>query len=213
MMKSTHATHIKRLTMMEDNQIVITAPEVLLDSNLKFATDEPIIKQLTVTRERCINPTLVDSFLRLLRNGSDDIIRQKLSTYSRQETDAHIRSSKCDTFLNDELYPNWRARSQIISFCDTQSKQMKVELDKNYMQNSSSDVKPDIDPRLDPYAARNRVEEQEASYREWRRLGTWIENNKQIESILRITSNRILKQNCDQNANYLEKFWRFQQSH
>lgn len=198
---------------MEANQIVITAPEVLLDSNLKFATDEPIIKQLTVTRERCINPTLVDSFLRLLRNGSDDIIRQKLSTYSRQETDTHLLGSKCDKFINDELYPSWLARSQIISFCDAQSNQMKSELDEKYTRNSTSNVKPEIDLRLDPYAAKNRLEEQEASYREWKRLGTWIENNKQIESILRVTSNRILKQNCDQNANYLEKFWKFQETH
>lgn len=198
---------------MADETIEITAPEALLDSNLKFPKEVPLVKHLTVTRERCVNPTLVDSFLRLLRYGSDDNIRQRLSAYRSYEQEGPYNERRCDKFLNSELYPNWHSRSRIIDYCTGQLGLMKTELDQKYGQDPATFVKAEVNTRLDPYAARDRAQEQESRYTEYKRLSTWIENQERIESILRTNSSRVLRQNCDQNADYLKNFWEFQQKH
>lgn len=195
--------------MRDEERIIVATPDVLLESNLDFKTDEPLIKELVVTKDRCINPSLVDSFLRLLRNGSDDIIRQKLSSYPMNQPDHVTRISKeksCNEYLVNELYPNWKTRTQIISFCDRQSKKLKKDLDQN--EGDTTVAAPEIDPRLDPYGAKKILYDREAHYKEWKRLNTWVENNKEIESILRVTSAEILRQNCDQNAEYVDQFFK-----
>ena len=68
---------------MVDNRRTFTAPQSLLETNLTFPNDEPSLTRITVTRERCVDPSLIDSFLRFLRHGSDDIIRQKLNNYRK----------------------------------------------------------------------------------------------------------------------------------
>lgn len=199
---------------MSDESIEVTAPEALLDSNLKFPKEVPLVEHLTVTRERCVDPTLVDSFLRLLRYGSDDNIRQRLSAYHNYEESGSYNQKKCDKFLAGELYPSWHSRDRIISFCDEQLGRMKTELDQKYGSSSDTLPKAEVDLRLDPYAARDRAQEQEERYKEVKRLTNWIENQQRIESILRNNSNRVLGQICDQNADYLQNFWKFlQDSH
>lgn len=205
--------HVKTNSKMSDDIIEITAPEALLDSNLKFPKEVPLVKHLTVTRERCVNPTLVDSFLRLLRYGSDDSMRQRLSAYHNYEKEGRYNEKKCDKFLTEELYPNWHSRDRVIGFCNGQLGQMKTELDQRYGQDPATFVRAEVDLRLDPYAARDRAQEQEDHYKQWKRLNKWVENQKRIESILRTNSNRVLRQNCDQNADYLEDFWNFQHNH
>lgn len=197
-------------TKMPTDSIEVTAPEALLDANLKFPEETPLIRHLTVTRERCVDPTLTDSFLRLLRYGSDDSIKQRLGAYYKHEENSTYNGKKCDRFLSNELYPNWQARNRIITFCEDQLKDMKVEVDEKYEQNPTNPLKAEVDLRIDPYAVKDRLQEQENRYKELKRLDAWIENQKRIESILLGNSNRTLQQNCDQNVNYIKDFWNFQ---
>lgn len=195
--------------MMSDDSIEVTAPEALLDANLKFPEESSLIRHLTVTRERCVDPTLVDSFLRMLRYGSDDSLKQRLSAYYKLEDSSPFKDKKCSKFLSDELYPNWQARDKIINYCRGQLEQMRTELEQKYVQEPSASLKAEVDLRIDPYAAKDRVQEQQNRYKELKRLETWIENQTKVESILLSNSNRALQQNCNQNVNYIKDFWKF----
>ncbi|QLQ79065.1 hypothetical protein HG537_0B04130 [Torulaspora globosa] len=194
---------------MPGKTIEVTAPEALLDANLSFPEETPLIRHLTMTRERCVDPTLADSFLRLLRYGSDDSIKQRLGAYQKHEENSPFKNKRCDSFLKNELYPNWQARNRIITFCEGQLEDMKVELDEKYSRDSATSLKAEVDLRIDPYAVKDRLQEQENRYKELKRLKTWIENQTRIESILVGNSNRTLQQNCDQNVNYIKEFWKF----
>ncbi|QHS71468.1 Mix23p [Saccharomyces paradoxus] len=191
---------------MVNNKRTFTAPQSLLESNLTFPNDEPSLTTVTVTRERCIDPSLIDSFLRFLRHGSDDIIRQKLNNYRKGSENG---KEKCKEFLKQELYPNWQIRSNIISFCEKEAAKMKNETDQQCNNNEKSAVAPIIDARIDPYAARERVEEQEARYKDWTKVVDWVANNRKIEQILTSTTEGILRQNCEQNDDYLKQFAQF----
>lgn len=192
---------------MTIDSIKIRTPEALLDPNLEFANSERTIAEITLTRDRCINPSLVDSFLRLLRHGSDDIIRQRIYDYTKKSKSRGPLNEKCHQFVKNELYPNWEARTKIIDFCDQQAKQMKDMLDEEYGSETGNDLKPLVDARLDPYAARDRVKLLQSKYMQWRSVNQWVENNRTIESILQSTSERILKDKCDQNIEYLHDFF------
>ncbi|AQZ18713.1 YBL107C [Zygosaccharomyces parabailii] len=199
---------------MQENHIVVSAPpQISLDSNIVFADDDISNNQLTVTRERCLNPSLVDSFLSLLRHGTDDLIKQRMSTYGRAGGNGSYPEEKCDQFLAKELYPNWLARDQVLGFCEDEMKQMRSQLSQEYGEQTSLRQRPRVDSRVDPYAARNQSEELEAHFAKVQRLQIWLGNHRQVESILRSNSDRVLRSICDQNANYIKQFWKFQQEH
>ncbi|CAI4244243.1 AIE_G0000960.mRNA.1.CDS.1 [Saccharomyces cerevisiae] len=96
---------------MVDNRRTFTAPQSLLETNLTFPNDEPSLTTITVTRERCVDPSLIDSFL-------SAIIIKKTT------------------------------------------------------------AEPLIDARIDPYAARERAEKQEAQYKDWTKVTEWVANNR-----------------------------------
>lgn len=192
--------------MSSGDEITVSLSEHLLDGNLNFPDYQQRTNNLTLNRQRCLDPTLIDSFLRNLRHGSDDVIKQKLNNYYKQtEHRDKSKIQKCNTFISNELYPNWKVRDQIIDFCAGQAEKLKAEIDaKGDDQNTQ--VKT-VDTRLDPYSQRDLQFQQKQKYKQLNDLNTWVSNNRGIESILRGTSDHILKQNCDQNEDYIKKFW------
>ncbi|KAH7579067.1 Mitochondrial intermembrane space cysteine motif-containing protein MIX23 [Nakaseomyces glabratus] len=186
-------------------ELTVSFSEQLLDPNLSFPDYQQTTRQLTLNRARCVDPTLIDTFLRNLRHGSDDVIKQKLNNYSKQtEHRNDTRLQKCDSLIHREIYPNWQVRDSIIDFCAAQATQLKHELDQ---QKSSEVIRTTVDTRLDPYSVRDLQHEEEKKYKQWNDLNNWVENNRTIEGILRGSSDHFLKQNCDQNVDYLRKFW------
>lgn len=197
---------------MPNNEITVTAPSQLsLDADTVFSRGDRTNNRLTVTRERCINPSLVDSFLSLLRHGTDDVIKQRMSTYERANGAPRFSAGKCDQFLSNELYPNWLVRDEVLGFCENEMNQLKSQLLQEYGGGSPTNKVPQLDSRIDPYAARDLLEEREMHFGKVARLQTWLDNHKQVESILRSNSDRVLKNICDENANYLQQFWKFGQ--
>ena len=200
--------------MSESNaKIDVEAPQRLLEASLNFPNRDASVTKLTVTRQRCLNPSMIDSFLRLMRHGSDDIVRQRINQYTRREaTEVPSKRERCSEFVQNELYPNWAERMKVLTFCNEQANQLKAELDLKYGGEDNDNASRDeaaraAAVRLDPYAERDRREEQEAHYAEWRRLKQWVDNNLEVESILRGTTDKVLKQNCDNNEEYLEAFF------
>lgn len=194
------------------NSLVVKIPQPILDSNLRFSDEVIETKEVTVTRQRCINPTVVDSFLRILRHSSDDIIKQRLNDYSRRNKRNSPIKQSCEKFLNDELYPNWRVRNQVIDFCRNESLHMKEELDFVNSQNPGGKNSKEFNLRMDPYAEQDQLEKKQVIYSDWNRLEKWIKNNDEIENILQGTSNRILREICNDNEDYLQKFILFNKS-
>ena len=85
----------------------------------------------------------------------------------------------------------------------------RAETDQKFCNTGESAAKPIIEARIDPYAAKERAEEQEARHRDWTNLTDWVANNRRIEQILTSTTEGILKQNCEQNEDYLKQFAQF----
>ncbi|XP_004182267.2 Mix23p TBLA_0I00890, partial [Henningerozyma blattae CBS 6284] len=190
---------------MSDKSITVKVPQIILDSNLEFGDNDIEIKELTVTRTKCINPTLVDSFLRLLRHSSDDIIRQRINDYSKRSKLNISKQDKCNKFVQEELYPNWKARTDIINYCHQQSIQIKNELDSLSSTKDDNSVE-EVNLRIDPYGERDCLEEKRSLYNDWDKLQFWVKNNQEIETILQRTSSRILQQTCDENKEYVKNF-------
>ncbi|SCW00121.1 LAFE_0B09912g1_1 [Lachancea fermentati] len=192
------------------NELTINTPTKVLESNLKVkGGDDVHMEKLTITRERCINPSLVDSFLRLLRHNTDDVIRQKLNNVGG--TNEKIKSERCNEYVHKELYSCWAVRDKVISFCDNEAASMKKELDANY-GGTTETITAASDLRLDPYAAREKQEEKEFHYNDLRNLQRWVQNQREVEGILQNTSNRILQSSCDANTNYIAQFEDFRRT-
>mgnify|MGYP003362233541 CR=1 FL=1 len=194
---------------MSNESITVRAPQVFLESNLNFSNNTQSVTEVTVTRARCIDPTLLDSFLRTMRHGSDDVLKQKINNATKNDSTWRSSSEKCGDFIKSELYPNWQQRNRVISFCQNQASQMKKELDSKYSGSEGDSDEVQVATRIDPYAERDRKLEKESRYRQWRDVGSWVENNLQIESILRTTSQNTLQEKCNANQQYLEDFKKF----
>lgn len=194
---------------MSEQSITVRAPKVFLESNLNFPNVDTTVTEVTVTRARCIDPTLLDSFLRTMRHGSDDIIKQKINNVTEKGSTLRSKNEKCGDFVRTELYPNWKERSKVISYCQEQATLMKQELDDKYILNDQESNGPQVATRIDPYAERDWKTDQQARFRQWKSVCGWVQNNLQIESILRTTSEGILNQRCDANQKYLNDFQEF----
>lgn len=191
---------------MSEKELTARAPRLFLESNLNFPNSDRTVTEVTVTRARCIDPTLLDSFLRTMRHGSDDIIKQRINNATEKGSTLTAKNEKCGDYVRSELYPNWIERSKVIDFCKKEANEMKQELDEKYKNGAVNSDEPQLNTRLDPYAERDWKFEQEAKYRQWKGICSWVQNNLQIESILRTTSESILNAKCDANQKYLDDF-------
>lgn len=188
-------------------------PTLKDDKNLQTGSDAPSFepsRNLTINRERCIDPTVVDNFLRYLRHGTDDILKLKLNKYRMPTT--NTKEEQCDEFLKLELFPNWRIRDSVISFCEEEAKLMKSELDEHLESRQQNGV-PIVTERIDPYSVKDRIEQKQAYMRDWESLNNWVESQRKIESIMQIRASSVLSESCGRIKDYLEDFDEFMKTH
>lgn len=86
---------------------------------------------------------------------------------------------------------------------------MKNETDQQCPLLFFCTAEPLIDARIDPYAARERAEKQEAQYKDWTKVTEWVGLLSFYQQILTSTTEGILRQNCEQNNDYLKEFTQF----
>lgn len=99
---------------------------------------EPIIESQPVrlhslSRDACITPKGVRSFLKLSRLSTDDVLKQQLnnklnhheSTYSNHRKE---KSSICNEFIESSILPAWEARSNAIEFCHKEAVNFRQEI-------------------------------------------------------------------------------------
>ncbi|QEU62839.1 Mix23 [Kluyveromyces lactis] len=173
--------------------------EKLLRKGITFDPNE----KLVLNRERCVNPVLIDNFFRFLRHGSDDVLKQKLNNNKSEGS----KDLNCNIFLNQMLYPNWKVRSEVISFCESELKSMKTEVNDKF--GSENDSKPLVTERIDPYAVKDIISERESHYKDCSSLETWVNNQKDIERIIQIRTSSILSEQCGNDRDYIQEFQNF----
>lgn len=154
----------------------------LFYNNNNTSETEPTAPLTLLKPESCESSSRIRAFLRLSRIATDDTIRQHLNEIPR---------SKCDEYFNRKIVPQWRARSEVITFCSNYAKEirLKVELRKAEAHN-------DHDLRIDPYALKNELSQLEEQTSKCTTIENWIHNESGVEAIIRAQTADVLNDKC-----------------
>lgn len=152
-------------------------------------TDDSSIQEL-LTPSSCYSPQAIKAFLRKSRKVSDDNLPNKLP-----------RTGSCAEHISTVLFPAWHTRDTILTYCEdvanSSGKPGNARSASNAAidEDSSRTRQHPIDPRMDPYGARDshrRRSDNEAQ----ERIMTWVRNERNIENIIRETSCELLASKC-----------------
>lgn len=145
----------------------------------------------------CVEADKVRSFLRESRHRSDDNLHNILP-----------RTGSCSEVINKVLFPEWSSRDRILKYCDSVADSKLSSQQSSTSEGTTSEPeKSPIDPRMDPYGARDfnvqKISEGEA-------IRTWVNNEQTVESIVRYNSAALLANKCgnraDRPENYLDMY-------
>ncbi|TLD31135.1 hypothetical protein PspLS_02182 [Pyricularia sp. CBS 133598] len=181
----------------------------------------------TLTPQFCFSTLALREFLRLSRSAIDDSITQNLNALQEpakqqfdpaavsqriaRPTHRTIEAEKCQSFREKVLFPAWKARGDVISYCaavatspdpsDPDAALREAELAK--------DKERIIDERLDPYSARFYPREARTE-----RLAILLRQERGVENIVRSRTWDIVKGRCpdDQFETWEDSFNRWQKS-
>ncbi|TLS29932.1 hypothetical protein PpBr36_03522 [Pyricularia pennisetigena] len=181
----------------------------------------------TLTPQFCFSTFALREFLRLSRSAIDDSITQNLNALEEpakqqfdpaavsqriaRPTHRTIEAEKCQSFKEKVLFPSWKARGDVISYCaavatspdpnDPDAAIREAELAK--------DKERVIDERLDPYSARFYPREPRTE-----RLAILLRQERGVENIVRTRTWDIVKERCgdDQFEAWEDVFNRWQKS-
>ncbi|CCH45347.1 hypothetical protein BN7_4929 [Wickerhamomyces ciferrii] len=149
----------------------------------------PILPELS--RDVCLNPKGLRSFLQLSRANTDDVVKQRLN--SLLNSGKRPKEELCEEFTHGIMYKSWKDRLSAIEYCNGQS----VELEREIESHQEAELQgKDIDPRIDPYAAADFQELKNSKYNQLRQLQNWVKNEKLIEDIVQNRSTGILNDVC-----------------
>lgn len=158
-------------------------------SNEDAFPESPRVPDLS--RGACLNPKGLRAFLKLSRANTDDVIKQRLNSLLNDMK--HTKADICNNFTDSILFQSWRDRLGAIEFCDKES----VNLEKAIESNQEPELQEKyVDPRIDPYAAREFKELKESKYKQLKELQHWVHNEKLVEDIIQSRSVEILSDNC-----------------
>ncbi|KAK9454569.1 caffeine-induced death protein 2-domain-containing protein [Dipodascopsis uninucleata] len=162
------------------------------------------LQQPVLAPERCYSEHAFRTFLTLSRSLTDDAISADInslqraaygrgagnttaSSISSSEENRRDTSSKrlCRDHVEKAIFTSWKARDDILEYCS-----LVAEKNKSHKV-QASETKSKIDPRIDPYGARNLPE-----FTEEDRIFSWINNEKMVEDIVRGRSWSIISDRC-----------------
>ncbi|CAN6603322.1 hypothetical protein TRVA0_002S02520 [Trichomonascus vanleenenianus] len=139
---------------------------------------DPQIKEF-MNPGACYSATAIRAFLRYSRKRSDDNLHNTLP-----------RTGSCADHITKELFPAWYSRDVLIEYC---SKVAEVKKEQLEMKSSEEVVGKRIDPRLDPYGARDFDRVPPAAEESIR---TWVQAERNVETIVRQNSADLLAEKC-----------------
>ncbi|RKP30596.1 hypothetical protein METBISCDRAFT_23140 [Metschnikowia bicuspidata] len=149
------------------------------------------VSQELYTYRNCHSSSRIRAFLHLSRLASDDSIKEHLN-----ETPPY----KCTEFVQQNLLPHWKARTDLIDYCygeaATISKNIKSET-TTIGASAGTDTKLDqVDLRIDPYAVKDANERTQRVFAECEEIMNWVANERQVDNIVRQHTFDVLNRKC-----------------
>lgn len=97
-----------------------------------------------------------------------------------------------------------------MTFCSKEAETLKEELDSTFEQDNKKAVTA---AKIDSYALRDLQNEKNRYYANYNKIIQWVSQQEGVEKILQDRANDVLRNNCDENKNYLSDFKLFYKDH
>lgn len=159
-----------------------------------------------------ISKLTIQDFLRTSRRAIDDTIVENLNalvTPSREGFDPSSTSqralrpsqrltnpSSCNNFKDNVLFPSWKARTEILNYCESVATSSDSEKSKETAPDELPFPKAEVSKaplydRSDPYMKRSLPRETEMDM-----LANLVRNERTVEKIIRATTWRLVAERC-----------------
>lgn len=155
------------------------------DGHTSNPAEDKMLEDL-LTPENCQGSTQIRTFLRLSRLATDDTIKQNLG---------QIKSiSQCEEYFKEHIVPQWQARDKALHYCwECAEKVRNVHEQEHRFEGGN--MSQQVDLREDPYARTNYEElinkQSSESY-----MKNWIQNEREVESIVKEKTKDTLNDKC-----------------
>lgn len=178
-MHNTHPDYLKPLVAS------MKMTDMLYSGKTESTPISSAAPAVLLTAENCDSSSRIRAFLRLSRIATDDTIRQHLNETPLNE---------CDEYFSRKIAPQWRARSEVITFCSNYAKGMrqKIETQKSEVHNA-------VDLRIDPYALKDEIVRLEQQTSKCTAIENWTHNEARVETIIREQTASVLNDKCHYN--------------
>ncbi|KAK9493339.1 caffeine-induced death protein 2-domain-containing protein [Lipomyces doorenjongii] len=159
------------------------------------------IEKPALTPELCYSAESLRRFLFLSRSLTDDTISADLnsiptvkeskilgsgSSWTKPEREKiGSRRRACKDFVYSSVFESWKVRDEILEYCNKIANERKSEI------SATAAKKPKVDPRLDPYEARDLP-----TYTKEEEILSWVASEKSVEDIVRDRSWSIICERC-----------------
>jgi len=162
-----------------------------------------------LTPQFCFSTGALQDFLRTSRRAIDDTIIQNLNALASPSRDGFDPSStwqriprapnrlldpsSCSNFKDNVLFPSWKARSDVLQYCESVAKSPDPQKSEEVPQEADF-MKPERPPlydRSDPYKSRHLPQETEMD-----RLASLVRNEQTVERIVRARSWKLVAERC-----------------
>ncbi|KAK9324421.1 caffeine-induced death protein 2-domain-containing protein [Lipomyces orientalis] len=154
-----------------------------------------------LTPELCYSAETLRRFLLLSRSLTDDTISGDLNSIPTVKESKLLGSGNswtkperekvgsrrriCKDFVTSSVFESWKARDKILEYCEKIANERKSEI------SAITARKPKVDPRLDPYEARDLP-----TYTKEEEILSWVAKERGVEDIVRDRSWSIICERC-----------------
>ncbi|OBA28955.1 hypothetical protein HANVADRAFT_4731 [Hanseniaspora valbyensis NRRL Y-1626] len=174
--------------------------KILTNSNINLNED------VEVNLQTCLEMKQLTHILKKLRHLSDDTLETNLN--DSELPNLQYRLNQCKKVVSNELFPTWEIRDTILNQCKEELSNYKQRLDQSHNSNSANDktMIMDSNNNLDPYSKRDLVKKTTSYYVDYNASTKWLEQQIGVENIIREKSVVTLKNNCNDNIEYMKQF-------
>ncbi|KAK9382148.1 caffeine-induced death protein 2-domain-containing protein [Kockiozyma suomiensis] len=140
--------------------------------------------------EECYSGQAIRRFLLLSRSLTDDTVSADLNSMPTVSHSALIGTGTawskpdrenigaprriCKNYVSTSVFASWKARDDVLEYCFSVANSKKQDIV------AETERKPELDPRIDPYAARELPE-----FTKEEQILTWVSNERRVENIVR----------------------------
>lgn len=171
---------------------IMTQPHAKPILTPQFCFSSGAIQDFLRTSRRAIDDTIVEN-LNALVTPSREGFHPNLTTQRIPRSKRFIDPSSCNNFKDNVLFPSWKARSDVLRYCESVAKSPDPGKSEDEPQEADfmKPEKPPLYDRSDPYKSRQLPQETPRD-----RLASLIRNEQTVERIVRATTWRNVTERC-----------------